>query len=160
MSNLKLAKGKLMKKQTKLKYIWIVLNFLLLAVPVFVPSLSINVIAICVSLMIILSFPLNLLVGWLFFYTNLFDGSIGSMYLMLFFFSVLAYIQWFVIVPRFVRFTREKFFSKDLNVNFTAEQIIALPEAKTEFTANDHRKNWYDEQKRTPVERILENNDE
>lgn len=151
-----------MKTQTKLRYIWIALNFLLLAVPVFVPSLSINVIAICLSLMIVLSFPLNFPLAWLFFYANLFDGSIGSMYLMLFVFSVLAYIQWFVIVPRLARLARRKFFAKEVNINFSAsvEQNNALPAAKTKFYASDYPKNWYDEQKRTPVQRILENENE
>ncbi len=151
-----------MKKQTKLKYIWIALNFLLLALPVFVPSVSINVIGICLTIMFLLSSPLNLPVVWLFFYANFFSGTIGSMYLMLFAFSVLAYIQWFVVMPRFVRFARGKLFSRDSQIALIAsgESVKALSEAETEFYSTDYRKNWYDEQKRTPLERIIENKNE
>ncbi len=151
-----------MKKQTKLKYIWIALNFLLLALPVFIPSVSINVIGICLTLMFLLSSPLNLPVVWLFFYANFFSGTIGSMYLMLFAFSVLAYIQWFVVMPRAVRFVREKLISKDVRTAFSAsgESVKTLSDAETEFYSTGYRKNWYDEQKRTPLERIIENKNE
>lgn len=151
-----------MKKQTKLKYIWIALSFLLLALPVFVPSISINVIGICLTIMFLLSSPLNLPIVWLFFYANFFSGTIGSMYLMLFVFSVLAYIQWFVLMPRFVRFARGKLISRNFKTALSAngESFKALSEAEAEFYPTGYRKNWYDEQKRTPLERIIENKNE
>jgi hypothetical protein len=83
------------------------------------------------------------------------------MYLMLFVFSVLAYIQWFVIVPRLAQFVKNKFFVKDLKINLSAnlETINALPQAETGFDANDFQQNWYDERRRTPVERVFEDKD-
>jgi hypothetical protein len=152
-----------MKKQFKFRYIWIALNFLILALPVFVPSTSIDVIGICVTIMIILSYPLAMLFGWLFFYFDWFDGSIGLMYLMLFAFSVLAYIQWFVLVPRAVQFIKTKFFAKDLKISFRAnvESVGSLPEPNADFSTNDFpRRNFYDKQKRTPVERVFEESDD
>ncbi|HEX8264231.1 MAG TPA: hypothetical protein VF596_02320 [Pyrinomonadaceae bacterium] len=151
-----------MKKQTKLKYIWIALNFLLLALPVFVPSISINVIGICLTIMFLLSSPLNLPFVWLFFYANFFSGTIGSMYLILFAFSVLAYIQWFIVMPRFVRFAREKLISRNIQIALSAkgESVKNLSDAKAGFYSTGYRKNWYDEQKRSPLERIIENKNE
>lgn len=138
------------------------LNFLLLAVPVFVPSVSVDIIGICLTVMIVLSYPLAMLFGWIFFVFGSSDSSIGSMYLMLFAFSVLAYVQWFVLVPRIARFLKSKFFVKDVKINLTAkvETINALPKPESQFNLGDFQQNWYDEQKRTPVERIIENKNE
>lgn len=151
-----------MNKQIKFKYIWIALNFLLLALPVFIPSNVVNVMGICTLIVYLLSTPLNQMVLWDFFISIFFDGSIGSMYLMLFVFSVLAYIQWFVIVPRLVRFVKNKFFVKDLKISLSAnlEAINALPQAETRFDANDFQQNWYDERRKTPVERVFEDENE
>jgi hypothetical protein len=152
-----------MKKQIKFKYIWIALNFVLLAIPVFVPSNNVDVIGICLSIPIILSYPLGILAGVVFFYFHLLDNSIGSLYLMLFVFSVLAYIQWFVIFPRFARFVKNKLFGRDLIINVSAnlETIKkALPESETRFETSDFQQNWYDERRRTPVERVFEDKDE
>ena len=151
-----------MKKYTKIKYIWIALSFLLLALPVFIPSTTVDVINICIGIAVILSYPLNQLVGWMFFYTGFPFYTIGAMYLMLFVFTVLAYIQWLVIIPRLARFAREKIFTIDVQINLSAkiEPVKTLPAAKTEFYSVDFQGNWYDEQKRTPVERVFEDKNE
>lgn len=99
---------------------------------------------------------------WVFFFADFFDGTIGSIYLMLFVLSVLAYIQWFVVMPRAVRFARAKLISKDVQtiLGASGESVKTLSDAETEFYSTDYGKNWYDEQKRTPLERIIENKNE
>jgi hypothetical protein len=153
--------GNQMKKQIKFKSIWLSLTFLILAAPVFIPSGSIDVINICLVLMFVLSYPLSLILGRLFFELSWFDGSIGTLYSLLFVFSILAYVQWFVIVPRLVRFVESRFFTQDVKINFSAsvEAVKTLREPQTDFVSTDYQKNWYDEEKRTPVERIFDRND-
>jgi len=155
-----------MTRKTTLKYAWLVLSLILLTLPVFLPSspTHFNVIGICLTIAFVLSYPLNMLLGWLFFVvvtlfgTTQFDFSIGSLYLMLFALCVTGYFQWFVLVPRLATFIRKTFFHKDLqiNLNATAAGVKVLPDAKPDVSAQEWQKNWYDEQKRTPVERLFE----
>lgn len=148
-----------MKKNSIFKYALMILSLILLALPVFLPSNSqfFDVIGVCVTIAIILSYPLGILAGMLFFMTNWFDNSIGSLYLMLFVFCVAAYVQWFVLVPRLAKFIRRSFFRSDIQINWRAAvaEPKTLPESTPEYSAQDWQKKWYDDQKRTPVERLI-----
>lgn len=151
-----------MQKKSILKSIWLLFSILLLAIPVFIPSKDFDVIGVCLAIAIVLSYPLNMLFGWLFFMSGWFSASIGSLYLMLFVFTFTAYIQWFILIPRLTSFIRQKFFRKDLQISLNTKVVTVktLSEPKAETVPNDWQKNWYDEQKRTPVERIFEKNED
>jgi hypothetical protein len=89
------------------------------------------------------------------------SGTIGSLYLMMIVLSIVGYFQWFVLVPYLARFARRKFPKNDLQVSFCAnvESVKSLPDV-AEYSPLDWQKNLYDEQKRTPVERLFEAHDE
>lgn len=158
-----------MSKKTIFKYAWLVFCFILLALPVFIPSspTHFDVIGICLVIAFILSYPLNMLFGWLlmvmmeWFEPAQFEFSIGTLYLMLFTFCVTGYFQWFVLMPRLVNFIRKTFFRNDLQINLSAtiSNVKSLPDAKPNVSVQDWQTKWYDEEKRTPVERIF-NKDE
>lgn len=154
-----------MKKQINLnlKYIWFAVNLLLLALPVFIPSSREvdSLINICFVGLVLLSFPCNILPNYLFFILGWFNsGTIGSLYSMMIILSIVSYFQWFVLVPYLARLARQKIAKADLQVSFCAniESIKNLPDA--ESSSPDWQKNLYDEQKRTPVERLFETDDQ
>ncbi len=159
-----------MSRKTILKYAWLILSLILLTLPVFLPSspTHFNVIGICLTIAFVLSYPLNMLLGWLFFaVVNLFgmtqfDFSIGTLYLMLFAFCITGYVQWFILVPRIAKFIRKSYFRNDLqvNLNATISSVQMLPDAKPDVSTQDWQKKWYDEQKRTPVERLFEKDED
>jgi hypothetical protein len=159
-----------MSRKTTLKYAWLLFSLILLALPVFLLSspAHFDVIGVCLVIAYILSFPLNiLLTGFIYVLVNLFDVtqfgfSIGTLYLMLFAFCVIGYLQWFVLVPRLTKLIRENIFRKDwqINLNGTISRVQTLPEAKLDASVHDWQKNWYDTQKRTPVERLFEKDED
>ena len=149
-----------MNKQLNIsiKDVWFAINGILLSISTISWAVGAeNVFGVCGTLLLLLSFPSNLLVGWLFFtFGNL--GALPSvMLLMIFAFSGISYLQWFVLVPRVVRFIRQKFFSRDLEIKFTAnvESTKQIAEPNLENLTQDWQVNWYNEYKQTPVERVL-----
>lgn len=153
-----------MKKLSVVKIGWLAVNFGLLALPVFLPSSSdvTNLINVCLVLMVLQSFPLNIPASWLFFTVGWFNGSLGTLYLMLILYCAIAYLQWFVVVPRFAQFVRYFFGGSDVQIKISANLASAaqLPPPKNEFSPNDWNKKWYDEEKRTPVERVFDREDD
>jgi hypothetical protein len=143
-----------------LKFFWFAITFLLVLLPVFVPSFggALNVINVCLVWMILLSFPCNILVLPFFALPDFHHSiSIGTLYTQLIIFAVISYFQWFVLVPRLAKFARNA-----VSTNNQAEYdsgVSQLSAAKTECSSTNYRQNWYDEQKRTPVERIFEDKD-
>ena len=139
-----------------LKFFWFAVTFLLLALPVFIPSFGglINVINICLLAMILLSFPCNILVLPFFSLPDFHHSvSINLLYTQLIICSVISYFQWFVLFPRLVKYGR--------TLNSRKHQTAsALNFSQLEQPIENWQKNWYDEQKRTPVERIFEDKNE
>lgn len=77
---------------------------------------------------------------------------------MLFVFCIAAYVQWFVLVPRLAKFIRRSFFRNDIQINLraTIAKPASLLETSPEYSVQDWQKKWYDNQKRTPVERLFD----
>lgn len=149
-----------MTKQLKisLKGVWFAVNVILL----FTATISWmvdaeNVFGVCATLLILSSFPSNLLVGWLFFAFDDFYALPGVMLLMILVDSLIGYLQWFVLVPRVVTFVRQKFFRRDLRVYLTVniENTKQIAEPSLEHSTQNWRTNWYNEHKHTPVERVF-----
>ncbi|MEP6924980.1 MAG: hypothetical protein ABI954_10990 [Pyrinomonadaceae bacterium] len=107
-------------------------------------------------LMLILSFPSNLLIVPLL--MNFFRFSIGMVYLITYICWIIAYLQWFILVPSLAKLFRQKFGLKDYQINFyaCAESANNLLRAKN----IDLIQNWYDPKKRTPVERLFEKDED
>lgn len=99
----------------------------------------------------LLSFPMNMLFGWLFFLVNDLNLVPVLMLLMGLMFGLVGYFQWFVLAPRLVRFIKS-FFSRDLeiDVNLQVKDTKQLAEAKSDWQTN-----WFDEHNHSPVERVL-----
>ena len=146
---------------SSLKFFWFAITLLLVLLPVFVPSFGgfINVINVCLLTIVLLSFPCNVLVLPFFAFPDFYHSiSIGLLYTQLIICAVISYFQWFVLVPRLAKFT-QKIFSTNDQAEYDSG-VSQLSASKTEFRPSDYQKNWYDEQKRTPVERIFEDKDE
>lgn len=147
-----------MKKpfELNLSPIWLLISALALTLPVFLPSsanpqyLFQDIIGTVTAAMYILSFPFGLLALPLMFLAKIFMGvnpqTIGGMYVNVFLLCVLGYVQWFWIVPRLLR-SESRF--QILNL-LGAKSNLKLSEA-----AASNNPEFRDSQERTPVERII-----
>jgi len=110
---------------------------------------------ICGIALMLLSFPCNLLVGWMFFASGALLAQPGLVLLMFLAFSGIGYVQWFKIVPKLLKYISGKFarHDRDISVNMSPKQVTEPNTANT--IANEWRPDIYDEQERTPVERVL-----
>lgn len=142
-----------------LNRIWLSISAFALILPIFMPSSSNpqnfleNVVGTATVTMFILSFPLSLFgLPVLYFVRLLFEinqNSMEGMYLNLFVLFVLGLAQWFWIVPRLTQ-SKSRFQMLDLiGVNPEAQLLEAKPINHAAFDANG----------RTPLERVLQNND-
>jgi hypothetical protein len=137
-----------------MKKIWLIINAILLATSAFSFFAGAeNLFGVSVTLITILSFPLNLLVGWLFF---AYGGPPVLMLLMAFVMSVVGYVQWFELVPRIAKYFGRKLGKHDLQIELTATRAETkqieegpIPEA------TDWQTNWYEKEKYSPVERVF-----
>jgi hypothetical protein len=140
-----------------MKTFWIVINLLLLG------ALNVSwlfgftdVFGVLLTLIIILSFPLNLLVGWLFFAFDLANNFSATMLFMGYVMCGVGYVQWFKLVPEIAKFFSQKFAKHDLAVNVSLtrphfaepHQIAQPPWPSIQF----------EEQRHSPIDRVL--NDE
>lgn len=102
---------------------------------------------------IVLSFPLNLLVGWIFFSFELGSNFSGVMLLMGYVMSLLSYLQWFEAVPRIASYFSERFSMHDISVNVS----LTRPEHADAAQLNhpDLQNLQFDDQFRSPVERVF-----
>ncbi len=155
-----------MSKKLILKRVWLLFCLILHIVPLFFffsPDF-INALGICMLIAAIISYPLTILFARLiiillvWFDVTPFQPSIGYLYLLLFIFCIMGYLQWFVLTPRLIKFIKKTFFRKDLQITFsvTSPSVKMISDSKPDESVSDWRKNWYDEQKRTPVERVFE----
>jgi hypothetical protein len=146
-----------MKKQTifSLKNAWFASQiFLLSATAVALLTHDDNTFGICEVIVIAMSYPLNMIVAWLFFVTGNFFADPGMMFLMMVVMSAIGYVQWFRLMPRIARFFGRKFARHDLSVrvNVEANRIGAPAE---NLNVNEWQTAGYDENDRTPLERVF-----
>lgn len=137
-----------------MKTVWIILNLLLLAVLNASWFFGFDdVFGVVLTLIIILSFPLNLLVGWLFFAFDLANNFSATMLIMGYVLCGVAFLQWFKFVPEIAKFFSQKFAKHDVTVSVSfnqpqfaeAGQTNELPSPTTQF----------ENQKHSPLERVL-----
>jgi hypothetical protein len=138
-----------------LKFFWFAAAFLLLALPVFVPSFGglINVINVCLLAMILFSFPCNILVLPFFSLPDFHHSvSINLLYTQLIICAVISYFQWFLLFPQLVKYVRK--------INSRKRRAASTGEfSQLNRPIENWQSNWYDGQKRTPVERIFNDKD-
>jgi hypothetical protein len=139
-----------------MKKIWLIFQSVLLALTVvFWFGGAEDLFGICLTILIVLSFPINLLVGWLFFAFDLLSAP-AMLLVMAFVMSVLGYIQWFELVPRIARLFSSKLSSHDrqIRISVDREQPAQLEEAKRTDT-DDWLNTSNDKEKYSPVERVF-----
>ena len=140
-----------------MKKLWFATNALLLALSLisWVTGAS-DLFGYSVTILIVLSYPLNLLVGWLFFAFDVLNQLPIVTLLMAFVMSALGYVQWFQLVPSIAGFFRRKLSSHDLQIKLTVEREgeVQLTEGDLK-TAPNWQEGWYDKHANSPVERIL-----
>ena len=140
-----------------MKKIWFILQGILLALSlIFGIAGAEDLFGVCVTVLIVLSFPLNMLVGWLFFATDLLQTAPVMLLVMPFVMSALGYIQWFELVPRIARMFSSKLSAHDrqIKISVEREQPAQLEEGKP-TDASD----WFSvsdgKEKHSPVERVI-----
>lgn len=146
-----------MKKQTifSLKNAWCASQiFLLSATAVSLLVHHDNTFGICEVMVIAMSYPLNMIVAWLFFVTGNFFAEPSAMFLMMVVMSAIGYVQWFKLMPRIARFFGRKFARHDLAVRVSVEaNRIGAP--ADDLNINEWQTAGYDENNRTPLERVF-----
>ena len=139
-----------------MKKLWLIFQTFLLALAVasWVAGAD-NLFGVVVTIIIVLSFPLNLLFGWLFF---AFDSVIAMpelMLLMAFVMSAASYLQWFEIVPRMGRYFGRKLSRLDSELELAwGQETLPLIEARVP----QHVREWStqsDQEKYSPIERVF-----
>ena len=145
-----------MKFKISLKTVWLFVNSLLLAVGGFSWFFGAEeVMLVCWVALILMSFPCNALVGKLFFASGILLSQPGTILLMFLAFSGMGYIQWFILVPKLLKYMSGKFarHDRDISVNISPKQVTEPSTAN--LIANEWRPDIYDEQERSPVERVF-----
>jgi hypothetical protein len=102
-------------------------------------------------IVIVLSFPANILAAPIIIFLNMILDSFGSqvagLYLNLFLFSALGAVQWFWIVPRWLH-------------NNPGLQSLNLPDGGLAAALGEARAYAFDREGRTPLERVIEDPDQ
>lgn len=139
-----------------MKKIWLILQTALLTLTIISGVTGAqDVFNVCWMILIASSFPLNIVVAWVF-TTNLLQSFPVLVLVVAFALCVLTYLQWFELVPRLQRLLTTKFSDHDrqitINVERTEQAQLAagLPIDASEWlnTSNDN-------EKYSPVERLL-----
>ena len=154
------------RQRKRFRTYWLLMNFILL---VLASLLSANLSGFWANLaglsfgaLIIQSYPLSLLPMFLLFRSGILDDPFWMMILMNFFVAPICfatgYIQWFILFPRLVKFIRQTFFRRDIQIHLTTTVASVKPllTERPDFPTQDWQKSWYDKEKRTPVERVFE----
>ena len=115
-----------------------------------------NVFGVFLTVLIALSFPLNMLVGWLFFTSDLLMTAPFMLLVMAFVMSAVGYVQWFELVPRLARALGSKFSAHDRQIKISVErEQPAQLEEGTRADASDWLNTSNDKEKYSPVERVF-----
>jgi hypothetical protein len=139
-----------------MKKIWLVVQSVLLALALLSWFAGAeDLLGLCLTVLIVLSFPLNMLVGWIFFAFDLLSVP-AITFVMAFVMSWLGYIQWFELVPRIARLFSHRFSDHDRQISISVErgQPAQLAGAKP-GAASDWLNTANDKEKYSPVERVF-----
>jgi hypothetical protein len=146
-----------MKKQAifSLKNAWFASQVFLLATAAFsLLTQNDNIFGFCEIAVIAMSYPLNMIVGWMLIVCGNFFAEPGAMFLMMVVMSAFGYVQWFELMPRIARFFSKKFARHDLAVRVSVEaNRISAP--AQERNVSEWQTRCYDENDRTPLERVF-----
>ncbi|MEO8041175.1 MAG: hypothetical protein ABI646_01080 [Acidobacteriota bacterium] len=139
-----------------MKKIWLILQSALLTLTIISGLTGAqDVFNVCWMILIASSFPLNILVSWVF-TTNLLQSFPVLVLVMAFAMSALAYIQWFELVPRLGRLLSTKFPDRDRHITINVERIDqAQLAAGLRADASEWLNTSNDNEKYSPVERLL-----
>lgn len=139
------------------KKIWLAVCFVLLATPVFLPSTAdSNIIGFCSFILILASYPLNMLFLPFYYlldsYLEIQRTAIADLYFLMLASSIIGYLQWFVVFPFLLRQFREKVMMPNVQTLFGKDvfSTVKLLEEK-----QDVRQAWFDDQNRSPFERVM-----
>jgi len=144
------------KFKISLKTVWLFVNGLLLTAGGISWFFSAEeVMFACWTALITLSFPCNILIAKIFFASGVLFSQPGSILVMFLAFSGMGYIQWFILVPKLLKYLSRKFarHDRDISVNISPKQVTEP--ATANLIANEWRPAAFDEQERSPVERIF-----
>jgi hypothetical protein len=145
-----------MKFKISLKTVWLFVNSLLLAVGGFSWLLGAEeVMGISWIAIVLMSFPCNALVGWIFFASGILFSQPGIILFMFLVFSGMGYLQWFILVPKLLKYVSGKFARHDMNISVNISPKQATGPSTASLIANEWQPGIYDEQERSPVERIF-----
>lgn len=114
-----------------------------------------NVFGVCGTILILLSYPCNILFGWLFIEL---DSSANLPIVTFLMISAIGYAQWFILLPRITNFFRQKFSKQDLNIgiNIQVERMHQITEPSLgDMRSEGWQPEFYDENKNSPVERLI-----
>lgn len=135
-----------------LKQLWLFITVYCFILPLLVPASKSHQYfneeaAITVMLTVIaLSFPTSILAAPIIIFLNMILGTFGSpiaaLYLNLFLFSALGYLQWFWIIPRWRH-------------NKSGLQSLNLPDGGLAAALGEARAHAFDCEGRTPLERVI-----
>ena len=140
-----------------MKKIWFIFqSILLVLVTVSWFAGAEDVFGVCLTILIAASFPLNMLVGWLFFASDLLRSAPYMLIVMAAVMSAVGYVQWFELVPRLARMLSSRFAAHDRQIKITVEreQPAQLEEAKSMDTS-DWLNTSNEKEKYSPVERVI-----
>ena len=140
-----------------MKKVWLTLQSALLSLAVISWFAGMeDLFGICVTVLIILSFPLNLLAGWLFFAFDVVHSAPALLLVMAFVMSAIGYVQWFELVPRIVGFFSGKLSRHDREIRLTVErQQPAQLEKGRQTDVNEWLDISTDKEEYSPVERVF-----
>lgn len=143
---------------SKLKLSWLLISLLCLLLPVFLPTsphprdFLDDAMGTATALMLLLSFPLSLIAGPVFFIVELGFGArtygIQRDYFYLLTIFLLGLIQWFWITPRLFRRTGSKLQTLDLHTP-TSPAALGAAHIDADFA-------FFDSDSKTPVERVID----
>jgi hypothetical protein len=143
---------------SRLRMPWLFVSLLCLIVPVFLPTspyphgLLDDAMGTATALMLILSFPLSLVAGPVYFIGELGFGAraygIQRDYFYLLTIFALGLIQWFWIVPRLFQRTGSKLQILDLHTH-TSTAALGEAHISPDFS-------FFDSDSKTPVERVID----
>ena len=140
-----------------MKKIWLILQGVLLTLAVISWFAGAeDLFGVCLTVLIVLSFPLNMLVGWLFFAFDLLQTAPVTLLVMAFVVSALGYIQWFELVPRIARTFSSKLSAHDRQIKIVVEpKRPAQLEEGARADASDWLNTSNGKEKYSPVERVF-----
>lgn len=144
------------------KKVWFAACLIMLALPVFLPSTpGSDVVGMCSFLLLAAAYPLNMLFLPFYYLLDYYLGvertSLGHLYFLIVANSIIGYLQWFYLFPYLLGLFREKYIAYEMHSilgkpSFNSAKLL---EERFEIPAS-----WFDEQHRSPFERVMRQKNE